>query len=90
MELMERHLPSRRFNDVPSRDAPTLSEDLEWELERLAAAGFTETAVVDLTRPELGIAVAKVVIPGLEGPFEHEQGDYVAGARARAAMNLPL
>lgn len=90
MELMERHLPSRRFNEVPSRDARTLSEDVDWELERLAASGFTEAAVVDLTRPELGIAVAKVVVPGLEGPFEHEQGDYVAGARARAAVDLPL
>jgi ribosomal protein S12 methylthiotransferase accessory factor len=42
-----------------------------------------QVLVVDLTKKHLGVPVVRVVIPGLEGPFEHEQGDYVPGPRAR-------
>jgi ribosomal protein S12 methylthiotransferase accessory factor len=51
-------------------------------LERLLAANITEVVAVDLTRPELGLPVVKVVIPGLEGSDHYE---YVPGQRALAA-----
>ena len=35
---------------------------------------------VDLTRPEFGLPVVRVVVPGLEGL---DDVDYVPGARAR-------
>ena len=46
---------------------------------RLAAAGFEQVVAVDLTRPELGVPVVRVVIPHAETWsvfFQH-------GARAR-------
>jgi ribosomal protein S12 methylthiotransferase accessory factor len=41
-------------------------------------------AVVDLTRPEIGVPVVRVVIPGLEGPWAPD-GEYVPGPRATGA-----
>ena len=52
-----------------------------WILERLASAGIRQAVAVDLTRPDIGIAVVRVVIPGLEGS-DHHSG-YVPGQRAR-------
>ena len=72
----------RDFRDVPNQEFPTLEQDLVWLLERLSAANVTEVVAVDLTRPELGLPVVKVVIPGLEGSDHHE---YVPGRRALAA-----
>ena len=40
--------------------------------------------VVDLTKPEFGLPVVRVVIPGLEGP-DLSPG-YSLGARARAVL----
>ena len=47
-------------------------------------AGLHEAAAVDLTRPEIGIPVLRVVVPGLEGPSDAP--DYVPGRRAALAM----
>ena len=55
--------------------------DLRWELERLRAIGIDRVVAVDLTRPEFGIPVVKLVIPGLE--WDCNQPNYSAGARAR-------
>jgi ribosomal protein S12 methylthiotransferase accessory factor len=41
---------------------------LDWLLGRLAAAGIGRVVAVDLTRKEVGIAVVRVVIPGLAAP----------------------
>ncbi|MGH6897725.1 MAG: YcaO-like family protein [Geminicoccaceae bacterium] len=71
----------RSFGDVPTYEAGTLAEDLDWMLERLRAVGTREVVAVHLTRPELGIPVARVVIPGLEAPHDHER--YVPGPRVR-------
>ena len=51
-------------------------------LDRLRAAGIGRVIAVDLTRPEIGIPVVRVVIPGLEGVGE--ASNYAPGARARA------
>lgn len=72
--------PARSFRDAPSFEGETLNEDVAWELTRLAAAGIQQVVVVDLTRPELGIPVARVVIPGLEGSYGCP--GFVPGARA--------
>ncbi|MGH6912216.1 MAG: YcaO-like family protein, partial [Geminicoccales bacterium] len=80
--LMRHHGPMRDFRDAPSREFPTFAEDVAWLLERLEAAGMREVAVVDLTRPELGPPVVRVVIPGLEAPDDRD--DYVPGPRALA------
>ena len=63
-----------------------LGQDMRWELERLRAAGMARVVVVDLTRPEFGIPVVRVVIPGLEGDIKHPH--YIPGPRARRAAAL--
>lgn len=73
--------PGRSFREAPTWESPSMDGDVKWELERLQDAGITQVVVVDLTRPEFGIPVARVVIPGLEGPSN--QPDYVPGPRAR-------
>ncbi len=68
------------FHAVANFAADDLGHDLGWELERLRSAGVARVVVVDLTRPEFGIPVVRVVIPGLEGDVRHPH--YVPGPRA--------
>lgn len=74
----------RDFHDVPSCESDTLREDVEWVLRRLRSAGIQQVLVVDLTKPELGVPVVRVVVPSLEGPDKGGCGDYVPGPRAHA------
>ena len=53
---------------APSCAGASLRDDLDVALARLSRAGFGHVAYVDLTRPEFAIPVARVIIPGLEGP----------------------
>lgn len=70
------------FRDVPSHASPTLEADLEHLLTCLRRVGITQVVDVDLTKPAFGVPVHRIVIPGLEGPHDHD--DYCPGARARA------
>lgn len=54
--------------------------ELELALAALDAAGVRSVAAVDLTRPEIGIPVFRVIAAGLEGPSDAP--DYVPGPRA--------
>jgi ribosomal protein S12 methylthiotransferase accessory factor len=74
------------FREVPSFAADDLNQDLRWEVERLHLAGITRVVAVDLTRPDFGIPVVRVVIPGLDGDIKHPH--YVPGPRARQAAAL--
>jgi YcaO-like protein with predicted kinase domain len=82
--LMAGRAAPRDFREAPSHESTILADDLAWMLERLRSVGIEEVIALDLTRPEFGIAVARVVIPGLEGSHEHPV--YVAGWRARMAQ----
>jgi ribosomal protein S12 methylthiotransferase accessory factor len=76
--------PQRDQRRVASFAAATVSEELDWLLGRLVAGGIEEVVAVDLGREDAGgIAVARLVIPGLEAP--HDDPGYVPGPRARAA-----
>jgi YcaO-like protein with predicted kinase domain len=75
------------FRDIPSFAADDLAEDLQGELQRLEDYGFTQVVAIDLTRPEFGIAVFKLVIPGLEGDIKHP--NYLPGTRARRVGESP-
>ena len=77
----------RRFQDVPTVSAETFDEDVDWELERLRAAGLRSVVAVQLTKPEFGVPVTRIVIPGLEAP-EEKIPDYLYGARARAVLEV--
>ncbi len=75
--------PARAFADAPSRATDRFEADLALLLDRLAGVGCGEVVRVDLSRAEIGVAVVRVVIPGLEAP--HDDPDYVPGPRARDA-----
>jgi ribosomal protein S12 methylthiotransferase accessory factor len=77
--------PMRRFSQGPGLDADSFDEDVVWQLNRLRAIGIQRVVVVDLTKPEFGIPVVRVIIPGLElavvGP-----GTFALGRRARTFL----
>lgn len=68
------------YAGIPDRELSTFREDLDWILERLSAVGVAEIVAVDLSKPEYGVPVVRVVIPGLEGP--HDDDGYLPGPRA--------
>jgi ribosomal protein S12 methylthiotransferase accessory factor len=59
-----------------------IREDIRWMLARLAAAGLSRVYAVDLTRPEIGVPVVRVIVPGLEFTAIDE---YRVGPRVRRA-----
>lgn len=74
----------RSFQQVATFEGRTLQDDLDWQLGRLDVVGAGQVAVVDLTRPEFGIPVARVIVPGLEGVDGSPK--FRPGARARERM----
>jgi YcaO-like protein with predicted kinase domain len=58
----------RDFTVVQTFASDSINQDVAWELDRLQSAGINEVIVVDITREEFGIAVVRVIVPGLEGP----------------------
>jgi ribosomal protein S12 methylthiotransferase accessory factor len=70
-----------RMDARPSLATDTFEGDVRRLLDAVRAVGIAQVAVVDLSRPEIGLPVVKVVVPGLEGP-----GGHLPGARARRAM----
>jgi ribosomal protein S12 methylthiotransferase accessory factor len=85
--LMRQDGPRQNFGDVPTYESQTCAEDLAWMLDRLRAVGIEEVVAVDLTRAEMGVPVARVVIPGLEGPDDHDR--YVPGPRVLEVLGAP-
>ena len=83
LDAVSQAAEARSFCDVPSLDADDVIVDLRWELERLRAIGVERMIAVDLTRPDFGIPVVRMVIPGLEWDCTHPC--YFPGSRARRA-----
>jgi YcaO-like protein with predicted kinase domain len=75
---------TRAFRAAPDCAGATLRHDLDEALKRLRTAGIRQVAWVDLTQPALDIPVARVIIPGLEGPWMPPGGEYTPGSRARS------
>ncbi|MFM9845220.1 MAG: YcaO-like family protein [Dongiaceae bacterium] len=67
----------RPFHAVPTRPVGGPAGEIAWLLDRFKAAGFQHVIAIDLTRPEFGVAVVRIVVPGI--------GDIAAprGARVR-------
>jgi ribosomal protein S12 methylthiotransferase accessory factor len=74
----------RDFAQAPHFDGETLGDDLAWLVARLRAVGFDQVCVADLTRPELGVPVARVIVPGLEAMAEAP--GYLRGERAQRRL----
>jgi YcaO-like protein with predicted kinase domain len=75
--------PTRRFSEVPSRNEEIFEKDVNWELKCLSKAGLQRVVVIDLTKPEFGLPVVRVIVPGLE-PIP--ASGYSPGRRARLAI----
>jgi ribosomal protein S12 methylthiotransferase accessory factor len=73
--------PRRDFREVPTWETESFEEDVEWELQRLSDVGVERVIVVNLTRPEFGVPVVRIVIPGLEFAILHPE-KYALGRRA--------
>ncbi len=74
---------TRSYRDARDVAGDSLQQDLGAALAALEAAGLRRVFVVDLTRPELGLPVARIVVPGLEGAVESDDQRPEPGARAR-------
>jgi ribosomal protein S12 methylthiotransferase accessory factor len=83
LDALREENPALSFHDTPSFAADDLGEDLRRELGCLRRAGTPRVVAVDLTRPDLGIPVVRVVIPGIEGDIRHPH--YTPGRRALSA-----
>lgn len=75
----------RSFAAIPTWTCETIQEDLQVEQSCLSKAGFTQILVVDLSKPEFGVPVVRVIVPGLEAELAE---DYTLGPRARAVLSL--
>jgi YcaO-like protein with predicted kinase domain len=74
--------PGRELADVPHVPGTSIDADVAHELDQVRAAGVRQVILVDLTRPDVGIPVVRMVVPGLEG--WSARAEVVRGARRRA------
>jgi ribosomal protein S12 methylthiotransferase accessory factor len=79
--LLEGRAP-RLFGRAPRFESDDLRDDAAHILSRLQAVGVDEVFALDLTKSQIGVSVVRVVVPGLEGPHDHDR--YAAGPRAQA------
>ncbi|MGE2817982.1 YcaO-like family protein [Mycobacterium heidelbergense] len=84
-ELFQR--PADRAFTRVDLSTETFKDDVAWLGAALAQIGLDSVAVVDLTRPDIGIPVVKVVVAGLE--TNPEDDHYAPGERAIAAAGSP-
>lgn len=54
------------LSEIKNKAKKSFKEDIETSLKLLNKCGFDEVLYTDLTRPEIDIAVVRVVIPGME------------------------
>jgi len=54
------------FSEIASYEHPSINEDVELILQRLSLSGFGQVLAFDLTRPEVGIPVVRVLVPKAE------------------------
>jgi len=74
--------PRRAFGSRASLAGESFEADVDRLVAALRGAGITSLVAVDLTKPDIGVPVVKVIAPELEGfPFGHR-----LGRRAHAAI----
>lgn len=55
-----------RLSEIPDLSTSYVLDDIEVVLGKLMDAGFQSVIAVDLTRPEIGVPVVRMIVPGLE------------------------
>ncbi len=83
-DLIREGKPQRSFEAAPEFVSDDFAGDMDWLLGQLDQAGCPQVLRVDLSKPEIGLSVVRVVIPGLEAP--HDDDGYLPGPRATRAM----
>jgi ribosomal protein S12 methylthiotransferase accessory factor len=89
-EAIARHLarvesPGRRsFGETAHVPGESVDDDVAHTLDRLRAVGVEQAILVDLTRPDVGLPVVRMVVPGLEG--WSDKGARVAAGPRRLAL----
>ena len=58
--------PERPFSSLVSYESDTVDSDIAYVLSAMRSYGFTESVVVDLSKPELGVPVVRLVVGGAE------------------------
>lgn len=66
--------------DYPDQSGDTFEDDGRTLLGKLADVGISQVLAVELTHPDTGVDVYRVIVPGLEG---YMLEDFSAGRRAR-------
>lgn len=72
-EIADESRPRLDPTSMPQHVHATLEDDVAAALAAITAAGADDPIVVDLTKPELGVPVVKVIAPGLAG--DRDLGD---------------
>jgi YcaO-like protein with predicted kinase domain len=78
--------PTRDWREIPTFSSDDVAGDLAEVLERLHGRGLDRVVWVDLAKPDHGLPVARVIVPGLEAPH---QVDARPLHRARALRKEP-
>lgn len=68
------------LREMSDQSGDTFEDDGRTLLRKLAAIGIEQILTVDLTHPDVGVDVMRVIVPGLEG---YMLEDFVPGQRAR-------
>lgn len=55
-----------KFDSLPSFDTDDFLNDIRYMVEALGKKGLDRVIVSDLSRPEIGVPVVRVIVPGLE------------------------
>jgi ribosomal protein S12 methylthiotransferase accessory factor len=83
--------PRRTLRDRPSLATDTFEGDLDVLRNALRRIGISNGALVDLSRPDIGLPVVKAIVPELERPFDgdgHRPGPRARALRARLAGGI--
>ncbi len=70
---------ARAYSDGPDYRSESFNEDVAWLLRQLRQVGIEQAVAVNLTQPGFDLPVVRMVVPGLEGPDDHD--GYVPGER---------
>lgn len=73
------------MNGIKSIENESFEKDMDYLLTALSHVGINQVISVDLTKPEVGIPVSKIIIPHLEG-ITHTH-DRVAGSRLNRGIH---
>lgn len=66
VEHLRKVKPAADYRSIPSLETSSLAGDVARQISLLRAAGFEQVVALDLTKPEIDIPVARVIIPGAE------------------------